>query len=578
MTIRRTVLAALLLLACVAPTLPSPAQASTLVELDEIRPEKLVIGGFVLENEQSVKIEAVGFRSGSKRDDAELSSAWILNAGTRKVAWKSKNAESSRKSSDLRKYVDEVLLPAGRYEVYYSSFARNRGDVKFDGLGDVISKVVRGNYWGFDYEDYEDACREFFIKVEGDGRTLSASEITGYHDQVRDGALFSSIGLKADHYESVGLNLDREMDLEIYAVGEMDRNGAYDSSWIIDTKTNERVWRFDYRNSKRAGGAKKNRMARDVVKLPAGSYAIFCVTDDSHHYGKWNSAPPGDPFFWGITIQTADPGMSGHAKIGDYKNVDSDDVIVELIELRDSDFRSEGFTLKKRMKLRLYAIGEGEDRTLADYSWIVDAETRDVVWEMKRRDTEHAGGAKKNRMVDTIIELDKGDYIAYAATDGSHSYRDWNKAAPYDQKRWGLTIMVADGGRGDVKKYEDRGDKSTLAQLVGIGDNERKNARFSLDRDGQIAIYALGEGQDRVMNDYAWIENDRGRIVWEMAYRDSERAGGARKNRVVNETITLDAGEYTVYYKSDSSHSFAGWNAKPPRDRWNWGVTIKTVK
>ena len=117
-----------------------------------------------------------------------------------------------------------------------------------------------------------------------------------------------------------------------------------------------------------------------------------------------------------------------------------------------------------------------------------------------------------------------------------------------------------------------------LAQLVGIGDNERKRERFTLERNGQIRIYALGEGQDRVMHDYAWIENDRGRIVWEMTSRDTERAGGARKNRMVNETIDLDAGDYTVYYESDGSHSFEGWNDKPPRDRWSWGVTIKTVE
>jgi hypothetical protein len=77
------------------------------------------------------------------------------------------------------------------------------------------------------------------------------------------------------------------------------------------------------------------------------------------------------------------------------------------------------------------------------------------------------------------------------------------------------------------------------------------------------------------MYDYAWIEDDRGRVVWEMTYRKTDHAGGARKNRIFNDTISLDAGEYAVYYESDGSHSFKGWNAKPPSDRWNWGVTIR---
>ena len=578
MPVRHKVSATLLLLACGALALPALARAGLLVELDNIRKEKLFVSGFILDDQQTVDIEAVGFRYGNRRGGADSSPAWILDAETRSVVWRAREAESKRGSRQLREYRDSVQLPAGKYEVYYSSYPQPWDGWRVDGIGDIISRVVRPEKMSFNDRDFEAACGDFYIRVEGEGRTFNADEIMAGHEKAGADALISAVQLERNHYESLSVTLDREMELAIYAVGEMDRDGAYDCSWIVNTDTNERVWKFDYRNSEPAGGAKKNRRIKEVLTLPAGNYALFCVTDDSHCFGKWNSAPPHDPFYYGVTVHAADPGMRGHAKIGEYENIEPDAVIVELVELGDSDHKTKGFTLNQHMRLRVYAIGEGEKDAMHDYSWIVDADTRETVWEMKYYDSEHAGGAAKNRVVDEIIELDAGNYIAYAATDGSHSYRDWNASAPYDKKRWGLTISSADGSRPDVRSFEDRADASVLAQLVGIGDDARERTRFTLDRDSEVRVYALGEGEGKRMYDLAWIEDDGGRVVWEMSYRQTEHAGGARKNRVFNDTIKLDRGEYTVHYESDGSHSFAGWNGKPPKDRWSWGVTIRAVE
>ncbi|MEE9270636.1 MAG: hypothetical protein V3V49_10300, partial [Candidatus Krumholzibacteria bacterium] len=54
-----------------------------------------------------------------------------------------------------------------------------------------------------------------------------------------------------------------------------------------------------------------------------------------------------------------------------------------------------------------------------------------------------------------------------------------------------------------------------------------------------------------------------------------DHAGGADKNRLYNDTLELEPGEYVLFYESDGSHSFNRWNAKPPADPWNWGVTVK---
>jgi hypothetical protein len=80
------------------------------------------------------------------------------------------------------------------------------------------------------------------------------------------------------------------------------------------------------------------------------------------------------------------------------------------------------------------------------------------------------------------------------------------------------------------------------------------------------------------MYDYGWIENERGRIIWELTPRKTEHAGGARKNRMFNDTILLAAGTYKVYYKTDDSHSYNRWNSSPPDHPEMYGITILLEK
>ena len=114
-----------------------------------------------------------------------------------------------------------------------------------------------------------------------------------------------------------------------------------------------------------------------------------------------------------------------------------------------------------------------------------------------------------------------------------------------------------------------------MVQLIHAGDRERMRRRFEVDEPVMVRIYAIGEGDDDEMYDYGWIEDDRGRRVWEMEYWDTEHAGGANKNRVINEVIRLKAGEYMVRYRTDGSHSFEDWNDTPPRDPDHWGITVR---
>jgi hypothetical protein len=75
-----------------------------------------------------------------------------------------------------------------------------------------------------------------------------------------------------------------------------------------------------------------------------------------------------------------------------------------------------------------------------DYGWIEDARTGTVVWEMTYGMTFHAGGGRKNRMVNTSIVLDKGEYVLRYRSDDSHSYAEWNVDPPDDREYWGITL------------------------------------------------------------------------------------------------------------------------------------------
>ena len=553
------------------------AAQNQLAKIDDIGPFEVLVSGFVLSKEQRVSVEAVGFRD--RGGDFDTGQAWILNAETRDVVWTLADAEADRLSRYLSEFKDDVRLEKGRYEVYYSSFPNWEGNWEYDGVGDFISDMIKGKYRkDYDYDRYREEFDALEMVVTGEGKPLTQKDIEAFHNTLTKGAIIAKTGLKDEVYETIGLTLDRKMELEIYAVGELGDEGLYDTSWIIDTKTREKVWEFDYWDSEPAGGAKKNRLFKDRITLDKGSYAVFVATDDSHSFHRWNSAPPFDPYFWGVTIQAADPAMTKYAKVTEYQDIDSDKVVVTLAPLRDDEFESKGFTVKKPTTLRLYAIGEGKGSKEYDYSWIVDADTRDVVWKFETRHSEHAGGAKKNRVVDEVVKFEKGNYIAYAVTDDSHSYRHWNSAAPHDQKHWGLTIEVMEGSARDIVAYEEEEDGSVLVRMVGMGDNERERERFRLSKKTEVRIYAIGEGTRGDMYDFAWIENEDGRVVWEMTYRMTEHAGGAKKNRMYNDTVTLDAGEYTVFYESDGSHSFNRWNASPPADMRSWGVTVKLAE
>lgn len=561
-----------------------------LVEINGVYAEEIQVAGFTLNSEQSVSIEANTISPRRNYRKFNFSYAWILNSESRDLVWELSEAEPEDRSRYLSTYKTSVELKPGTYEVYYSTYPHFNFEDDFYfhwGAKGFFSGIFNELLNDDDDEDkekykfFDDLYNQLYLRVKATGTPLSADEIQVRQDALKEKAFVSYTQLRDDEFEEQIFKVTQSVELRVYALGEARRDGDYDFGAIINLKTRERVWKLSYRRSDHAGGNKKNRVARDVIKLEPGIYKALYVTDDSHSYRRWNTAPPFDPSFWGMTLWVESTG--GESTL---VKLDADDElnkapVIEFTKVRDGEYLAEGFSLKKSLNLHIYALGEGDDGDMYDYGWIVNTKTREKVWIMDYYDTEQAGGASKNRMFDGIVKLEPGNYMVYYITDGSHAYHSWNMSPPLDKKKWGITISVLDDNyrEGDIAAYEEEEDAAFLARLIRVRDDQRKKSNFSLAEDGYVKVYAIGEGSDGEMYDYTWIEDaNTGRVVWEMTYRKTERAGGARKNRVFDDRVYLEAGDYVVYYESDGSHSFNDWNDRPPRDPFNWGVTISKLE
>ncbi len=557
-------------------------QQPILTEMNDFYPDELIVKGFTLTTPQEITVTASAITPYRGRNNFPFTQAWIIDSKTRDLVWTIIDADEIDRSRRITTFEEKVQLEPGNYEVYYSTFANYQF---FDGnwygrngfWDNLFGNVFYGENWGVSRRDY----RDVFLVVKGDGNQVDAGEVEVWQESKKEGALLDFGALRDEVFKRKIMKVNEPVKLKLYAIGEAREDGKYDFGWIKNIKTREKVWELTYRESDPAGGARKNRFTETEIELNPGLYEVAFVTDDSHSYRRWNSASPYDPAFWGLTIWLVDGNTRNSIVFKDIEKYEDKNVIVEIDRVGDSDYRSKGFSLKRELSLNIYALGEGRDGEMYDYGWIVDANTREKIWEMEYYDTENAGGAEKNRLVDTQFLLAAGNYIAYYVTDGSHSYSEWNSGQPYDPKRWGITISVLDDNftEGDVTDYDESDDESVLVRITRIGDDDRARSGFSIEKDQKVHIYAIGEGRGNEMFDYAWVENAQtGRIVWEMTYRKTERAGGASKNRLFDGNIFLEAGEYNVFYKSDDSHSFADWNESPPHDPINWGITITKLE
>lgn len=556
------------------------AQSTVLADLHGFGPRQLKSQTFVLDAPQEVQIDAVGatatsgtskvsaltsmFQHDDKPTPSWSGNAWVLDLNSRKVVWELSAVATTSGSSGTRGFKGSVRLPAGSYTAYYASFPD--GDYWTDENGK--SKSDRKWHWFGD-----EPVADFKLVVRGTGRPLAERPAPPSSPTT----IVSLRGDSREQFAESGFVLAKPTEIEIVSEGEARSDGEFDFGWIVNVDTKATVWRFTWRDSQPAGGAAKNRLVQTSRTLPAGRYAAFYATDDSHDPSEWNAPPPHDPEAWGLTLSVKDRDARASVKTFPYEHVPQNATIVAITHVGNDASRKQGFTLTRPMDVRIYALGEGRNGRMFDYGWITSAGSRNRVWTMSYDNTEPAGGDRKNRIVDTTIHLDKGSYIVHYISDDSHSAEEWNAAAPPDGKRWGITVLSPQGpiDRAAITPYDEKSDASILAELTEVRDDEQVRKSFSLDRETDVRIYAIGEGSGGDLVDFGWIEDAKtGRRVWEMTYRTTEHAGGAQKNRRFDGVIRLPAGNYVLRYETDGSHSFGNWNAAPPDDPEAWGITV----
>ncbi|MFH1892912.1 MAG: hypothetical protein ABIK83_09570 [Candidatus Zixiibacteriota bacterium] len=552
------------------------AEEYTAVLFDRMTIGELEQKSFETSQPITIHINAIG--AGRRESDDLYAYGWILNNNTREPEWimDYDNTTSVQRKSNIREFDGDVRLDRGSFTAFfYPGNPFSAGvNISLEDFGDVFTII------GDALSDHDEVTDEFKIEITTDSQAFS---VIGRPSQSDDRMVLQLLATDDDYYESEGMTLTKQVPLRIYAVGEYSRGDKtmVDYAWIVDADSREKVWMMERWNTELAGGARKNRMSDEVVTLPAGDYIVYCSTDDSHSPAEWNMAPPYDPYGWGVTIFVEDPNDASSVK--PYSDEQSSREILSITRVGNSEYEARYFTLKKPAELHIYAIGEydnyGDD--FADYAWIENRKSFERVWEMGDRNTEHAGGASKNRKFVGNVKFAPGDYVVYYVTDDSHAYRDWNSSPPADQRNYGITIYgVGSGFDKSIVEVTDRPakDGNALASITAVGSDEEESQSFTLDRRTKVRIYAVGEGVKNEMYDYAWIEDsETGRIVWEMTYRRTEHAGGANKNRMVNDVIELDKGAYEVYYITDDSHAFGDWNSSKPDDQTHWGVTITIV-
>src|SRR5262249_19772312 len=137
---------------------------------------------------------------------------------------------------------------------------------------------------------------------------------------------------------------------------------------------------------------------------------------------------------------------------------------VSMRDLSPHELRTQGFSLSRPQTLQIEAVGAAEAREKNVFvrgqrdpgywrgnAWILNARTRDVVWELRRANTK--GARRDLERFDGNVQLPAGDYEVYYA-----SY-----SGMYGQKSSGLSWLIGSRRRDE---YDDRGLSESFRLVI----------------------------------------------------------------------------------------------------------------
>jgi len=119
----------------------------------------------------------------------------------------------------------------------------------------------------------------------------------------------------------------------------------------------------------------------------------------------------------------------------------------------------------------------------------------------------------------------------------------------------------------------------TTHQKIGIIekviDNQNISQPVEIKEAGTYWVMSVAEMDPSQLVDLGWIENAAKDTVWQMSqYDKTMHAGGAYKNRIEIGSLNLQAGSYTLHFRTDDSHAYGKWNEAAPTQTSLYGIVL----
>ncbi|GAB3713791.1 sensor histidine kinase [Spirosoma flavus] len=119
--------------------------------------------------------------------------------------------------------------------------------------------------------------------------------------------------------------------------------------------------------------------------------------------------------------------------------------------------------------------------------------------------------------------------------------------------------------------------KDKVASIMHPGNNVNKTVEFTLNQSTRLLIVGAGEWGSTGALDYGWLEDERGKRLWEMTDKQSAGDGMPGRNRNQIGIIHLQAGKYQLRYRSSNSYAYGHWEPGPPYHPELWGIQCFAV-
>lgn len=611
--------------------LAGPPPREGLVVLENLDYHHIDRRTFEVDRAVQVSIEGVGSYETEDLADGTLAAyAWIIDDKTRMPVWQM-SIDNTTRSTGTRAEVNDVLkLDAGTYHLFFASYGGHLSDrldrsnrEEADWGSDerhwyVLLNLADGKATDIRHVDYDEDEERVFsgervVWQSGPTRNRSTKDFLFKIDEqvpfiLRATGEFSEDANDYGAIENVLTGAQVwKMSSEIgVPAGGVAENRKVSSEIVLEPG----LYRISYQTD--ATHAYDNWKGNPP--FDPYSWGMVLTTRDTEDpivaYDPWADKEP---------VMALMPFENDQLKVSDFTLTKKERVVVYgLGEMKRGDRYDYGWIERKTSRASLASMDFNDD----------DLEPNEdkLVWSMDYDRSEPAGGDDTNRRTLAFVDLVPDNYTLYYRTDGSHAFNDWSNGEPADGEHWGIAIFSIDNESGiEVKEtlavvfdeedheeeenYEPFGEEEeeawseaiaeeiveveapppppmpsmlnfdandVIVSLNKMGNNQERLTEMEIQGWTRLHVVALGEiTASGSRYDYGYIKKaGTDEIVWEMNLDNTQPAGGDEANRIFDGIIELSSGKYEVFFKTDASHSFAGFDTDAPTMPEAWGITI----